>query len=53
MKKTFVWLFVTLLCMQVSFLNAQTASMLEKSNKELMKSLKKQYGLKDVSVKLE
>lgn len=53
MKRIFVWLFVTLLCMQVSSVFAQDAKILEKSHKDLMKSLKKQLGLKDVSVKVE
>lgn len=53
MRRMFVWLFVTLLCMQVSSVFAQDAKILEKSHKDLMKSLKKQYGYKDVSVKVE
>lgn len=53
MRRMFVWLFVTLLCMQVSSVFAQDAKILEKSHKDLIKSLKKQYGLKDVSVKVE
>lgn len=39
--------------MQVSSVFAQDAKILEKSHKDLMKSLKKQYGYKDVSVKVE
>ena len=50
-------MFVCLLCMQASTVCAQKtatlATTLEKSHKDLMKSLKKQLDLKDVSVKVE